>query len=158
MTLFQVCAVAAAAEALLLILVTTLLLRADRRATDYQCEAARWEMRSIADARLLEFYRGEVTRILGGGFTEVEFQNFCYNLKPDALSRFRRGCEEYQAKLFGLKAPVDSVERAALREHYAGQTEPCCECGHPYPRAHLVIDGQLYCEECRKNESTKPRW
>ena len=35
------------------------------------------------------------------------------------------------------------------RENLTGRTEPCCECGGDYPRADLVVRGQIYCAKCR---------
>ena len=45
--------------------------------------------------------REEVERLKSGNFTEEEFQNLCHNMTTDDLCRFRKGCEEYQRKLFG---------------------------------------------------------
>ena len=43
----------------------------------------------------------EITRLKEGKFTEEEFQNLCHNFSPDDECRFKKGCEEYQRKLFG---------------------------------------------------------
>lgn len=95
----------------------------------------------------------ENERLKAGKFTPAELQNLCHNLKPDDLRAFRAGCEDYAAKLFGLKKPASEEERQRFRTEYDGQTEPCCECGEPYPRADLIIDGEIYCSKCREAEA-----
>lgn len=32
---------------------------------------------------------------------------------------------------------------------YAGQFEPCCDCGEDYPQADLKLRGEILCEKCR---------
>lgn len=60
-------------------------------------------LRSGLDA--LDFYinelRAEITRLKEGRFTPEEFQNLCHGFSEDDREAFCRGCEEYQAKLFG---------------------------------------------------------
>lgn len=119
-------------------------------------ERRAWEMvgkcnRQISDlADALNRQTAEVARLKRGDFTEEEFQTLCHNMKPDDLRRFRAGCEDYQAKLFGLKKPKDEAERQLLKKHYDGKTSPCCECGEDYPRGDLVIDMSIYCPKCRE--------
>lgn len=98
---------------------------------------------------LLALKDAEIARMKDGNFTPDELQNLCHNLKPTDLESFRRGCESYQAKLFGLKKPENEEERQRLRSHYLGLTEPCCDCGKDYNAADLHIDGQVFCPECR---------
>jgi hypothetical protein len=43
----------------------------------------------------------EIERLKRGDFTEEEFQNLCHNFSEADECRFKRGCEEYQRKLFG---------------------------------------------------------
>ena len=43
----------------------------------------------------------ENDRLKRGDFTEEEFQNLCHNFSEDDACRFRKGCEQYQEKLFG---------------------------------------------------------
>lgn len=57
--------------------------------------------------------REEIARLKEGKFTEVEFQNLCHNMTVDGqpvttetVCRFKRGCEEYQKKLFGALSEV----------------------------------------------------
>lgn len=45
--------------------------------------------------------RAEVDRLKRGEFTEAEFQFLCHNLSEDDERRFKRGCLDYQNKLFG---------------------------------------------------------
>lgn len=40
-------------------------------------------------------------RLRRGDFTEAEFQNLCHNFSECDKERFKQGCREYQAKLFG---------------------------------------------------------
>lgn len=51
-----------------------------------------------------ELLEREIERLKAGRFTEEEFQNLCHNFTPDDACRFKKGCEEYQKKLFGDKA------------------------------------------------------
>src|SRR5262245_40196654 len=37
-----------------------------------------------------------------------------------------------------------------------GKVEPCCECGNDYPRADLVVRGDIYCPKCRPDGRPKP--
>lgn len=60
---------------------------------DGDCEA--WGCRTIL------FLLTEIDRLKRGEFTEEEFQNLCHNLSTDDQERFKRGCEEYQKRLFG---------------------------------------------------------
>jgi hypothetical protein len=100
-------------------------------------------------ARTLE---AEVARLKRGDFTDAELQDLCHNMPPDSLGKFKRGCEDYSAKLFGLKPPASEEERRLLKARYAGQVEPCCECGNDYPRGDLKIDGEIFCAKCREDE------
>lgn len=51
----------------------------------------------------LEKANEEIARLKAGNFTEEEFQNLCHNFSADDACRFKKGCEEYQKKLFGNK-------------------------------------------------------
>jgi hypothetical protein len=44
---------------------------------------------------------GEIDRLKRGDFTEDEFQSLCHNFSADDRERFKKGCEDYQRKLFG---------------------------------------------------------
>jgi hypothetical protein len=46
----------------------------------------------------------DICRLREGRFTEEEFQNLCHNFGDEDVVRFKRGCEEYQRKLFGGRA------------------------------------------------------
>jgi hypothetical protein len=75
--------------------------------------AAGWHFQSdnigwLAGTALVAIHRArfaeaEVERLKRGDFTEEEFQSLCHNLAADDRDRFRRGCEEYQKKLFGCQ-------------------------------------------------------
>lgn len=103
----------------------------------------------------------EIVRLKAGKFTEEEFQNLCHGFQECDFLRFRQGCEEYQAKLFGFSAEArgkrtpEWVEKASKR--YEGQTEPCCECGEDYPKADLIFRSEIYCPKCREAEKARKR-
>lgn len=40
-------------------------------------------------------------------------------------------------------------------ENLTGRVEPCCECGEEYPRADLVVRGEIYCPKCRVVEAKR---
>lgn len=53
--------------------------------------------------KILEL-RKKIERYERGDFTRDEIHNFCHNLeKTVSLEEFKRGCKEYQNKLFQLK-------------------------------------------------------
>lgn len=39
-------------------------------------------------------------------------------------------------------------------EDLTGKTKPCCDCAVEYPRADLIIRGEVFCPICRE----KPKW
>lgn len=54
------------------------------------------------DREVVGVLLAEIDRLKEGYFTEEEFQNLCHNLSvKDGEHRFKKGCEEYQKKLFG---------------------------------------------------------
>jgi len=52
--------------------------------------------------QMLYDIRDEVVRLQNGHFTPEEFQNLCHDKFPCSLEEFKKGCEEYQKKLFKL--------------------------------------------------------
>lgn len=107
----------------------------------------------------LEAAEAEIARLKRGDFTPEEFQNLCHNRHESpgcTRADFEAGCVQFQEKLFGpapqppadpnpfpLTGPVPSILADVAGE------EPCCECGDPYPRADLVVRGEIYCAKCR---------
>lgn len=57
-----------------------------------------WLHEAAVRVRALE---ADIHRLKDGLFTEEEFQNLCHNFSADDAERFRKGCQEYQRKLFG---------------------------------------------------------
>lgn len=37
-------------------------------------------------------------------------------------------------------------------ENLTGKVEPCCECGEDYPRANLILRGEIFCPACQAKE------
>jgi hypothetical protein len=91
----------------------------------------------------------EVRRLRRGGFTDAELRAMARVLPVERFRVLEREAEGWRKKLYGFAKPDDEAERAELKAHYAGQTEPCCECWEEYPRGELVIDGEIYCAKCR---------
>jgi hypothetical protein len=61
--------------------------------------------------KLICWQMGEIARLREGNFTPEEFQNICHNLPPSCgPAEFRRGCRDYQRRLFGPEA-VTALER-----------------------------------------------
>lgn len=54
----------------------------------------------LIQARQVLEMLAENERLKRGDFTEEEFQNLCHNFTGDDAERFKKGCEEYQKKLF----------------------------------------------------------
>jgi hypothetical protein len=51
----------------------------------------------------------EVARLKEGNFTEEEFQNLCHKFQQEDITRFCKGCENYQTKLFG-RSPITELK------------------------------------------------
>jgi hypothetical protein len=90
----------------------------------------------------------ELARLKRGEFTPEEFQDILHASTETSRNQWERAISEYRGKLTGFTKP-EPHEEERFRSHYQGQTEPCCECGEEYPRADLVIGGEIYCAKCR---------
>ncbi len=101
----------------------------------------------------LETVLAELKRLRAGQFTEAEFEELCHHLTSAQVRRYEKTLEDFGSKIIGFKAPKDAAEAQRLKERYAGQTEPCCECGEDYPKGELVIDGHVFCAPCRVKEA-----
>jgi hypothetical protein len=58
-------------------------------------------LKDAYENQLMQLAANEIERLLRGDFTESEFQNLCHNFSEDDEARFKKGCLEYQKKLFG---------------------------------------------------------
>ncbi len=52
----------------------------------------------------------EIERLKCGDFTEEEFQNLCHNFTEEDVCRFKKGCEQYQKKLFSKSIERDTYD------------------------------------------------
>lgn len=77
-------------------------------------------------------------------------------LTVEEVSSLQARCKAHLEAWFGFseagKAARTDEFIAAVKWRLDGQTEPCCECGEPYPRADLWLDDHIYCPKCRKEE------
>lgn len=73
----------------------------------------------VAQTKSKEEALAELQRFKEGNLTDEELQTLCHNLPPNKVCQFRKGCQEYQVKLFGeevVKSEVARELRWALRQ------------------------------------------
>lgn len=91
----------------------------------------------------------EAERLKRGQFTEEELIDLAISDRRDPGLNLVDRLKNCSSKLSGLTRPDSEAERLLLRKFYDGHEASCCECGEDYPRADLVIDGEIYCPRHR---------
>jgi hypothetical protein len=76
-------------------------------------------------------------------------------LTVEEVAALRRACERHLETWFAFspqgRAGRTPAFEAATRWRLDGKTEPCCNCGEPYPAADLHFGDEIYCPGCRGN-------